>query len=627
MSGIVGIINRDKEPIDSQLLQQMTEFMAYRGPDDRQIWIDGNVGFGHAMLRTTAESSLEKQPCSLDGEIWITGDVRIDGRKELIEKLNGDIAIETATDAELILGAYRVWGEDCVKHLLGDFAFAIWDKSKQQLFCARDHFGVKPFYYAHIANNLIFSNTLNGVRIHPKVSDNLNDLAIADFLLFGYNQELDTTTFADIQRLPPAHCLTWSNLGLNIKRYWTLPVDGYIRYKKASDYIEHFKELMRVALEDRLTCDRVGVFMSGGLDSTTVAATAKEVISKQSKSLDLRAYTIVYDKLIPDRERYYSGMVGEALDIPIHYQVADNYSIFERWEDPSLYRPEPTDVSLLAVSVDLLKQVTGHSRVILDGNGGDAVFYSRGAYFYGVYLLKNGQLLRLVTDLLQYVLSRGRLPPPGLRSQVKRWLGIPSWRPPYPSWMSKELSQNLNLLDRWEKVNGDRTPIHPVRPEAYEQLTAPLWPHLFESRDPGVSGFPVEVRYPFFDLRLVNYLLAIPTIPWFLHKELVRVAMGGILPEAVRLRPKTPLVGDPWHAILQKDGLQRIKQFKLTPNLAKYVNRDIVQLVNEIEQHPTEALLNLPPLNFDLWLQNLAKNQSQILQEKSYEHRKQEVKH
>ena len=205
MSGIVGIINLEGATVDRQLLQQMTEFMAYRGPDVQDIWVDGNVGFGHALLRTTSESLGEQQPCSLDGEVWITADARIDNRAELIEKLNSSIDLKTVTDVELILRAYQVWEEDCVKHLLGDFAFAIWDSRVQRLFCARDHFGVKPFYYARVGNSLIFGNTLNGVRIHPQVSDELNDLAIADFLLFGYNQELDTTTFADIQRLPPAH--------------------------------------------------------------------------------------------------------------------------------------------------------------------------------------------------------------------------------------------------------------------------------------------------------------------------------------------------------------------------------------------------------------------------------------
>lgn len=619
MSGIVGIINRDGEAIDRQLLQQMTEFMAYRGPDDRQIWIDGNVGFGHAMLRTTAESSLEKQPCSLDGEVWITGDVRIDGRKELIEKLNGDIAIETVTDAELILRAYRVWGEDCVKHILGDFAFAIWDKSKQQLFCARDHFGVKPFYYAHIADNLIFSNTLNGLRIHPKVSDNLNDLAIADFLLFGYNQEVDTTTFADIQRLPPAHYLTWSNLGLNIKRYWTLPLDGYLRYKRPEEYVEHFKELMATAVSDRLGTNKVAVSMSGGMDSTTIAATACQLLNKSGGTFDLRAFTVVYDRLIPDRERYYSGLVAEALGIPINYLVADDYTLFEKVEQPLLQRPEPTNFSLLAIVVDRLKEIAAHNRVLLDGNGGDPVFYSWGAYFYFAHLLKNWQLGSAISSTVKYVVSHKRLPQPGVRSQLKRWLGIRPQLPAYPRWLNADFSAKLDLRGRWEEFYREKPLIHPIRPEAYQQLTSLGWTYLFESCDPGVTGLPVEVRYPFFDLRLVNYLLAIPPVPWCLHKELMRVAMRGILPALVCQRPKTPMLGDPTTVLLEQSDSQWIDKFEATPMLAKYVDQNAIPLVSGTQQNANEVWINLQPLNLNQWLQDLDRVNDKLTKDEQYE--------
>src|SRR6266851_4305018 len=152
MSGIVGIVNPDGAPVDRHLLQQMTEAMAFRGPDAKEIWSQGSVGFGHAMLRTTHESVHERQPASLDGKVWITADARVDARAELITKLEskGQIKAKAATDAELILHAYHVWGEECVEHLLGDFVFAIWDGRRRRLFCARDHFGVKPLYYAQV---------------------------------------------------------------------------------------------------------------------------------------------------------------------------------------------------------------------------------------------------------------------------------------------------------------------------------------------------------------------------------------------------------------------------------------------------------------------------------------------
>ena len=129
MSGIAGLLSLDGGPIDGHLLSRLTESMQFRGPDARETWDGGRVGFGHAMLRATFESQHERQPCSLDGRVWIVADARVDGQSELCQKLRsaGHDCRQSTNDAELILQAYRAWGDDCVRHLLGDFAFAIWD--------------------------------------------------------------------------------------------------------------------------------------------------------------------------------------------------------------------------------------------------------------------------------------------------------------------------------------------------------------------------------------------------------------------------------------------------------------------------------------------------------------------
>src|SRR5437867_2448525 len=160
MSGIVGIVNFDGATVDRALLRRMTDFMTFRGPDEQRIWVDGNVGFGHTLLRTTFESEHEHQPFTLDGRTWIVADARVDAQADLIAKLNahGEHVKAGVTDVELLLRAYHVWGEGCVDHLLGDFAFAIWDGPQRRLFCARDHLGVKPFFYAHLGATLIFSS-------------------------------------------------------------------------------------------------------------------------------------------------------------------------------------------------------------------------------------------------------------------------------------------------------------------------------------------------------------------------------------------------------------------------------------------------------------------------------------
>ncbi len=172
MSGIVGIYRRNGAPIDRALLQSLVDFLCYRGPDSRECWMDGSIGLGHAMLRTTHESLSERQPASLDGRFWIAADARLDGRAEFITELQrcGHVVPPNAPDSELILHAYSAWGTPCVERLRGDFSFAIWDARHKHLFCARDHFGIKPFYYVQRDDLFLFSNTLNCVRTHPEVS-------------------------------------------------------------------------------------------------------------------------------------------------------------------------------------------------------------------------------------------------------------------------------------------------------------------------------------------------------------------------------------------------------------------------------------------------------------------------
>jgi asparagine synthase (glutamine-hydrolysing) len=605
VSGIVGMMNLDGSPVDRELLGRMTGSLAFRGPDAQATWADGPAGLGHALLRTADESEHERQPHSLDGQVWITADARLDDRQTLIDKLKGHGRQVTPAvpDVELVLHAYHAWGEGCVEHLLGDFAFAVWDGRARRLFCARDHFGVKPFYYARVGDCLVFSNTLNCVRLHPGVSDRLNDLAIADFLLFGRNQEPAATTFADIQRLPAAHCLTCQGGQSRLRRYWTLPTDGQVRYRRPGDYVERFQELLRWAVRDRLRTTRVAVSMSGGLDSTSVAATAKGLLTEGNRPFDLRAFTMVYDRLIPDQERHYSGLAAQALGIPVHYLALDDYKAFDRRDEPELHSPEPAPYPFPAVGADYFRQIASHSRVALTGEGGDAVFFSSPSYFRG--LLRNGRFGQAAVELGTYLLSHRRLPPlgTGVCSRLRHLFGKTPSGPAYPPWLKKDLATRLQLPARWKRLRaGTRSgPTHPLRPQAYESLADPVWLTVFEGNDPGVSLFPVEVRNPFFDVRLVNYLLAIPPLPWFADKELVRVAMRGHLPEAIRRRPKAPLAGFPEVEQCRTGIEQQVDGFDPHPRLTAYVERDVIPRLTG-DGDPTTFSANLRPLSLNYWL-------------------------
>jgi asparagine synthase (glutamine-hydrolysing) len=315
MSGIVGVLGVEGKTPDSFFLETLTRSMEFRGPDSQRTWLGDSVGFAHALLSTTSEPASEPQPLSLNG-VAIVVDSRLDGRRDLLRDLHsaGPACATRASDAELILHAYAAWDEACLQHLLGDFCFAIWNRDRKSLFCARDHLGIKPFYYARTKSWLVFSNTLDCFRMVAGDFAELNGLAVADFLLFGANQDTSSTIFARIQRLPPAHSLTWRDDQLLKKRYWSPPVDEEIHYKRSEQYEEQFRELLEIAVRDRLRTDRATISLSGGLDSSSVAAVARRVGTNE-----LRALTIVYDKVMPHDERHYAGLIAESLGIPIEF--------------------------------------------------------------------------------------------------------------------------------------------------------------------------------------------------------------------------------------------------------------------------------------------------------------------
>lgn len=619
MSGIVAVVNLQGGPVDRQLIWELTQNLSYRGPDAQEIWINDSIGLGHTLLRTTSDPEHGTAPYSLKSGVWITADARVDGRANLIRELSshGPSLPENASDSLLILRAYEAWGEECPGHLLGDFAFVIWDTRLRLLFCARDHFGVKPLYYSSAGDCLVISNTLNCVLRHPAVPKCRNELAIADFLLFGCNQEAATTSFQNVLRVPPAHCLIGSQGKLRVKRYWTLPLEGQVRYKQKSEYVTHFQELLNVAVSDRLRRSPVAVQMSGGLDSTSVAATANALLKSPGCSSELRAFTVVYDALIPDQERYYSGLVATALQIPIQYLAGDSYAPFSDWDRPEVRGPEPDDLFNAAVKLDHFQQMSAYSRIALSGYGGDPVLHWSSTYASD--LLKNLQLGKLASDIATYFFSHGRIPELGFRTALKRCMGVwRRWQPEYPVWLNPDFEAALDLRTRWKLLTSEPLGTHPVRPMAYESLLQPFWPYLFEKHDPGVTSLPLEIRYPFFDLRLVQYLLAMPPMPWFLNKELLRTAMLGKLPEPVRRRPKTPLAGDLLHVRRSQMGPEWTTELKKSQDLAIYIdNQAFVRAAEEYIKSTRPEPERIPVTRvFSLarWLQNV-KSSSTILQE------------
>jgi asparagine synthase (glutamine-hydrolysing) len=475
----------------------------------------------------------------------IQANARLDARYDL----NG-------SDAELILHAYEKWGDDCVKHLIGDFAFAIWDGRKQRYFCARDHFGVKPFYFTHIDNDFAFSSSLNELRLNPRVSNTLNEIAVGDYLLFGVNQDLSTTIFKDIQRLQPGHTLIVANGSITVKPYWK-PEPAETRFRDPSSYVERFSELLSRAVKDRVTTDRVAISMSGGLDSTSLAAIACEQLK------DVHGFAVVYDSLIPDEERHYSTLAAEHLGIPVTHLSADRYSLFDEQAPGEMDQPEPFLISPLTGQFnDLLRLCAEFSPVALTGYDGDA--------FMNVP------------------------PPPGVKTRIKRLIGkkrAATEGRPY-SWLDESFAKRTHLDERWRRESiNQASPFNPI------------WTALFEGYDPSSTKLNLEVRHPFMDVRLVEFLSSIPVRPWRINKHILRVAMKDQLPAAVLNRRKTPLASDPALQLARRGSVRCVDSFEVSPQLRAFVNLNRRRsLADEETSDGLWANLRIFALNY--WLLN-----------------------
>jgi len=605
LSGIVGIYQPDGAPVERPLLQSLVGSLAYRGPDGCEMWLDGPVGLGHAQLRTTWESRDEKQPANLDGRFWVAADARLDAREDLVANLHdsGQRVAANLSDAELILHSYAAWGMGCVEKLLGDFAFAIWDAHNRQLFCARDHFGIKPFYYSQPGGVFLCSNTLHCIRLHPRVTDELNDTAVGDFLLFGLNCDNATTIFQDVQRLPPAHTLAVSLRGLQVKRYWAPPTDGRIRYAYPREYVETFHSILEKAVADRLRTDRVGILLSGGLDSSSVAAVAKEVSARESLRCEIRGYTYVYESLIADREGDYAREVGRFLRIPVKVVAMDDAQLFEHWDDSRSSWPEPIDNPFLAVMSDAYRDISADCRVLFSGEGSDNLMdFQMGPYVEDLW--RQREWRRLVTEVANYLWVRP-FPWRGIRARALRLIGKDLGQSVYPNWLAPEFSSRTHLAERWKEQSklGKSWVAHPIHPRGHGSLALPQWTHMFEQENPGATGCPVETRYPFLDLRMVNYLLAIPPFPWFFKKMLLRETMTGRLPDRVRTRPKTPLQGDPTLAQIQRTGDGKLKTMPLSAKLNRYVDPSAL-VMPHARMSEEQLIVSLRPYCFNTWLQS-----------------------
>lgn len=612
MSGIVALVGKRDQPIDEGMFANMLHLLQKRGPDNQAYWMEGRAALAHAALHTTHESKLEAQPSTLNGRVWLTADARIDDRKTLIGKLQakGYSASLDNTDDELILLAYAAWDIEFLDHVIGDFAFCLWDQEKGQLFCATDQFGVVPFFYKKLVDGIIASNSLNCVRAHPEVSNDLNDQAICDYLLFRMNTNPTTTIFSNISKLPAGHCLLWKSGQLDIRRYWKPNNANYTR-RSREEYLEEFERLLTAAVHDRLRANAAGTHLSGGMDSTSIAALVAQAQNQDGAPVEVRGYTQT-SNITPNRlEAPFAQMVGEKLNMPVKLITQDDaIPLFQSdYDQTGTLPPEPSFIRTDIGKHYILNDASALSRTLFAGFGGDPLLDPQPQYqdVTGSRL----QLLGMARDAWHHlhihreaprriILNQNLFPNLGKRQAESAMA---------PDWLTESFISQENIGDRIADHSAASSSFIDRRRGMAEHA---LWRRIFDWHDPGFTGIATKVRFPFFDVRLVNWAQTIPPSPWFHRKYLLRQIMQGALPTEVLGRPKTISPGNPLQQRLQEpDTMLTLKSLLHTQELAKYVQAKALTEKMDNGTHWTNATLKtaMRVASLGVWMQRYKKHE------------------
>jgi asparagine synthase (glutamine-hydrolysing) len=285
MSAIWGMWRRDGRPTAPDVRERIeTSFSTY-GTDRISSWSADGVAVGCALASTLPEDRWDRQPLVADGDHSVLiADLRIDNRPELLRDL-GIRAGDQIADSSLLAAAWMRWGEDCVGHLIGDFAFAVWEPRRQRIVCARDHFGRKPLHYLEQGPLFAFASFPMGLCALPDVSPVVDETMIAMRLAL-LPEAGERSFFRDIRRLPPGHLLIAERHGVTLRRYWRPDPERRITFSKDSDYVENFRALFDEAVRCRLrSTGPVGALLSGGFDSSSVSAAAARLLAEAGNPL------------------------------------------------------------------------------------------------------------------------------------------------------------------------------------------------------------------------------------------------------------------------------------------------------------------------------------------------------
>ena len=387
---------------------------------------------------------------------------------------------------------------------------------------------MRPLYWAQFGDAFVCASELELVRAHPRATSRLHEPAIVSFLRYGFNADLSTTSFADVRRLPPAHQMVvsydWGEL--TPRRFWSFPVPQPLRLTFEHEYVERYRDVLGAAVRDRLRGNHAAILLSGGLDSTSLAATARRV----SPEVSLRAWTTDMGPSAPPDEVRLASSVASRLGLA-HEIIREDSRPLTHLDDPGFRTPEPLDEPAWDSRIHELRRIASDARTLIVGEDGDALFRSPGL----LTMLRNWPAADVMRRVLVYTISHRHHPHLGI--WLRRRLAAP-FRPRAdrtPAWIRRD------VLARSGDSRQPHVAAHPTRPDAVKYLSDPVWQCVLETAQPAYTGVELDMVWPFLDTRVIEFVFSIPPVPWCQRKELVRRAFRGELPGEVLERPKSPL--------------------------------------------------------------------------------------
>jgi len=579
MCGICGILYpNSSQAVSRNDLASMNRQIVHRGPDDEGFFVEGNVGIAMRRLSIIDVQSGHQPLSNEDESVWIVFNGEIYNHAELRDKLESRGHLyRTRSDTETIVHLYEEYGRDCVKHLRGMFAFAIWDRRRRTLFVGRDRVGIKPFYYRYDMETFLFGSEIKAILSFPGVRAELNSGVLAEYLAFGYLAGSETM-FAGIKKLPPGHTLEIDANGqFRIESYWdlTVPVDVEVRPRKF--YVDTYRGMLESCVSSHLMSDvPLGVFLSGGLDSSAIAALASKIRGEPIETFSVGYGEEAFSELPYARE------VGRHLGTRHHEVSLSREEFFGALPHLIWHEDEPivwpSSVSLYAVA----KLAREHVTVVLTGEGSDETL---GGYTRYAWTLANSHMDRAYRALTPAFFRRwmrsatesGALPASLRRKLEHTFVGRDgeSWSSFYfdnfySSFSAIEQDQLLTPMGRetggnayagsmahWEKSRGDLlhrllyTDIHTYMVE------------LLMKQDQMSMAASVESRVPFLDHELLEFTARIPArylIRGLSGKHVLKAAVEDLLPLSIVYRKKLgfPTPWNYWLAGPQLDDLEKM---------------------------------------------------------------------